>query len=360
MKHFYAKGRAMTYLQRDNRTKLFQYPEQRPSDEALGSITDYLQLYFRIKLRVYIVLLMALAMVSNGFNFFAKLPKGIQAVLTLVCIVSMFTVSAQELPGNQRAANGLSDSIAGKVISTENKIYLQNVEIRNRLDETIALTDARGGFRISGTAAHDTLSFYYRGYKPVSLMLRPSTQRPQIVPLDLDTPQIERLVVGDTLPTSLSEQAFRLVAPKDGKPFLRLADHMDKKLLVLDFWTVWCTPCIKSVNEWHKMKQIYGDDLEIVTVHVDYEYKARPFVEQQGWTLPTVYGPGFDLLNRSFFDKYQTGGVVWIQGGKVTAIYYGCPENYDLVGPIMRGEPVTPRSTLPNTYMTGKEQGHER
>jgi hypothetical protein len=74
--------------------------------------------------------------------------KSVRILLVLALTVSMFSLSAQELFSNTITAIA-SDSIIGKVKSTENKIYLQNVEVRNKLNETNALTDATGIFMIT-------------------------------------------------------------------------------------------------------------------------------------------------------------------------------------------------------------------
>ncbi len=40
------------------------------------------------------------------------------------------------------------------------------------------------------------------------------------------------------------------------------------KVLILDFWATYCPPCIEGIPHLRKLKKQYGDDLEIVGLHV--------------------------------------------------------------------------------------------
>ena len=70
------------------------------------------------------------------------------------------------------------------------------------------------------------------------------------------------LKVGDTLPDLAS---FGL----EGK----LPDALKSKVVVVDFWASWCTPCAKSFPVLDELQKKYGDKLVIVGVNVD-EKKA--------------------------------------------------------------------------------------
>jgi len=66
------------------------------------------------------------------------------------------------------------------------------------------------------------------------------------------------LKVGDTLPDLAS---FGL----EGK----LPDALKSKVVVVDFWASWCTPCAKSFPVLDELQKKYGDKLVILAVNVD-------------------------------------------------------------------------------------------
>ena len=71
------------------------------------------------------------------------------------------------------------------------------------------------------------------------------------------------LKVGDTLPDLAS---FKL----EGK----LPDDLKGKIIVVDFWASWCTPCAKSFPVLDELQKKYGDKVVVLAVNVD-EKKSK-------------------------------------------------------------------------------------
>ena len=66
------------------------------------------------------------------------------------------------------------------------------------------------------------------------------------------------LKVGDTLPDLAS---FKLQGP--------LPASLKNKIVVVDFWASWCTPCAKSFPILDELQKKYGDRVVVLAVNVD-------------------------------------------------------------------------------------------
>ncbi len=72
---------------------------------------------------------------------------------------------------------------------------------------------------------------------------------------------------------------FGVIEPKAPFPNISFFDKDDKrkniqdfkgKILIINFWAIWCEPCIKEIPQLNLLSQIIGNDrLEIITISVD-------------------------------------------------------------------------------------------
>jgi thiol-disulfide isomerase/thioredoxin len=98
-----------------------------------------------------------------------------------------------------------------------------------------------------------------------------------------------------------------------------LSDY-NGKLLLLDFWATWCTPCIKSLGKLDSLQQQFGNDLVVLPVTYEPLSKVAPFWQKRGWHLPTVTS---DTVLRHLFPHQAVPHQVWIRNGHVLAITGG-------------------------------------
>src|SRR5688500_18499305 len=64
------------------------------------------------------------------------------------------------------------------------------------------------------------------------------------------------------------------------------------KVVILDFWATYCPPCIEEIRHLMELKAKYGDDLEVIGLHVggeDDQDKIPEFVERLKITYPLAY-----------------------------------------------------------------------
>jgi len=96
---------------------------------------------------------------------------------------------------------------------------------------------------------------------------------------------------------TLKKEAERKRAPefelKDGSgKTVRLSDHAGR-VVVLDFWATWCTPC-KSAMPWlsELAAKYRGEGFEILGISMDQEgwEKVKPFLAKVPVTYPILMG----------------------------------------------------------------------
>jgi len=147
--------------------------------------------------------------------------------------------------------------------------------------------------------------------------------------------------LGDPIPGYLWELPLWTVNHPDGKDTIRLKDYKTQKLLVLDFWARWCKPCVASMDKWEKMVDSLTDQFSLIGVHMDYDYKAEPFIAKRDWKSATIIGGGVWVLQRHFFtDRRIVGRSVWIRDGKLIAITNTKDYHSGLVRQVMEGKDV--------------------
>jgi peroxiredoxin len=72
----------------------------------------------------------------------------------------------------------------------------------------------------------------------------------------------------------------------------KLSQHR-KKVIVLDFWELWCSPCIKSLPKLNEMaKKFPSDKVEIWSIVSDSKSfdKVKAFVNRQEFSYPVMFG----------------------------------------------------------------------
>lgn len=73
------------------------------------------------------------------------------------------------------------------------------------------------------------------------------------------------------------------------------------KVVVLNFWATWCSPCVKEVPDFNELQKKYGSSgLQFVGIALDDEglSKVKPWVEKNGVTYPIL------LPQPDIFQKY--------------------------------------------------------
>ncbi|TJZ60060.1 redoxin domain-containing protein [Sphingobacterium olei] len=139
---------------------------------------------------------------------------------------------------------------------------------------------------------------------------------------------IKPLQIGDTIPEALWNLPLQVVNHPDGKDTITLNDYRDKKLIILDFWSSWCSSCINSFPSLDSIQNVFRDDLQILLVNPasskDDRLRILYIMEQQGrgvtgsFAVPSIYN---DKIITKYFQPKVYPRLIWLnEKGEVLAI----------------------------------------
>lgn len=132
-------------------------------------------------------------------------------------------------------------------------------------------------------------------------------------------PGITELHIGDQVPDILIDNIIN-----NDKRSIRTSDYKDK-LLILDFWDIYCGTCISSMPKLDSLQGIFGDRIKLLSVTWQPEdmitkfFKTNRFLNER---TPPVHRASVvdDRALRSYFHYETNPHLIWINKGKVVAI----------------------------------------
>lgn len=152
---------------------------------------------------------------------------------------------------------------------------------------------------------------------------------------------IRPLNIGDAVPDVVFSKIFQY--PSGSSSLSAFRD----RLLILDFWSTWCTSCLHSFPKMDSLQQQFGPRLQVLLVNArstgDNEQKAKAVFEKmkrasgQEYRLPYLVG---DTVLSSFFPHKMIPHCVWIQNGIVKAITASAEVTAVNVRAMLNGEAV--------------------
>jgi len=94
-----------------------------------------------------------------------------------------------------------------------------------------------------------------------------------------------------------------------GKRF-RLAERLEKGPVLLDFWALWCVPCLKELPELAKIwSRFQGSGLSVVAVNEDApsdQAKVKPFIKRKRYGFTVAFDEDSDLWQQFNIDALPT------------------------------------------------------
>ena len=238
-----------------------------------------------------------------------KIIKLYSTLLSILCLVSMFSLSAQT-PRQDSGANGPFTRE-----STTDSLR------RNLLDFEVAISK--------------------KNYSDTRLRVKYPYIDFNIYPFyiyNVDTTKIGYIRKGETIPDRILDMPLRMLNMPDGRTTTTLRELSNKEYLVLDLWAEYCAPCIKSMDKWEALYPKIKHQMQVVGVVNDAEYKGVVKVHERNWTLPQIIGPMAPILARYFTLYGGVGPSIWIKDGKLFGRTSSKPVAPDYIFQIMEGK----------------------
>lgn len=155
-----------------------------------------------------------------------------------------------------------------------------------------------------------------------------------------------------------------------GKAWEMLPVKEPRKLIVLDFWSTWCSSCMGAFPEMEALQKQFNSELQIIAVNsyedtrdinkrLDKLNASRSKWGGKPFRLPELPSINGDTVLKSIFPYSSVPHHIWLDGtGKVLAITNGYNTNVHTIEATLRGEQVIlpeKRDLLAEGYDSRKE-----
>ncbi|WP_341836911.1 TlpA disulfide reductase family protein [Chitinophaga pollutisoli] len=120
------------------------------------------------------------------------------------------------------------------------------------------------------------------------------------------------LAIGDKIPDELWNLPLQVVNHPQGKKTITLSEYKDK-LIILDFWATYCSPCIKNFPKLHALQNEFGDKIKVLAVtQEDTDKITRFFKKGAGKEHTYVNSVINDSVLLQYFPHKSVPHIVWI------------------------------------------------
>lgn len=106
----------------------------------------------------------------------------------------------------------------------------------------------------------------------------------------------------------------------------RQGSEFKDKVVVLNFWATWCSPCRKETPEFVALQKAFGEQVQFIGIAIDDEEPVREFADSFGVNYPMLLGDiGAISLSRQLGNRYEVlpFTVVAAPGGNVVLRHTG-------------------------------------
>jgi thiol-disulfide isomerase/thioredoxin len=148
---------------------------------------------------------------------------------------------------------------------------------------------------------------------------------------------IKPLEVGDSIPESLWNISLNTINHTKVQKTIKLRDYRGRKLLILDFWTVWCVPCIHKLKELSLNQKQIDPDAQVLPISVNDAHAAGRILQQNSIFFSSIYG---DSILKKYFPHVSVPHQIWIKDGRVAYITDGNLTSVANINKLVHNKPV--------------------
>jgi thiol-disulfide isomerase/thioredoxin len=106
-----------------------------------------------------------------------------------------------------------------------------------------------------------------------------------------------------------------------GRP-LNLNQHKGK-IVIIEFWATWCSPCLKSMEHTHELQQAFPGQIVVIAVSGDPEerhMKAKEYLSEKGYNFILAFD---DEKKRDVMLPYIPARLIMDRQGRLRVLEFG-------------------------------------
>lgn len=142
---------------------------------------------------------------------------------------------------------------------------------------------------------------------------------------------VKALAIGDALPP------VALINLMNSPVLKSNLSSYNNKLLIIDFWATYCSPCIPGLYKLDSMQQLFPQELQVLAVTYQPKKTVDQFMKRRNWNI--VFAAE-DTLLKALFPYHSMPHTVWIQHGVVKAFTTSSQVTAANIRSMLEGEDV--------------------
>lgn len=152
--------------------------------------------------------------------------------------------------------------------------------------------------------------------------------------------QVELLKAGDPMPGIIIKDIINAPVKE-----LAVNDNKMKKVLVLNFWGTWCSPCIPEMDQLAKLQKANAGNIQVLAISNDMPDRLRKYLDKKPSTLWLATDTSYFLYH--LFGFASVGYCAIISADKnIIALVNTDSVNQQMIDKILKGEKINSSAVI--------------